>query len=141
MKLSLSHIAIACPSMDAVVKRLKTLSLKVESTHEVPTEKVKAAFIPTEVSPHFRLELVEPTSPESPIAKFLGTRPNGGLHHICFAVEDLDGWKRVLDADGIEILPPGIRPAARGRALFIHPSHMAGVLIELEEIHESATRS
>ncbi len=135
MKLELSHIAIACPEIEALAKTLETLKMEVEALHEVPTEKVKAAMLPVGVSPHFRIELLEPTSTDSPISKFLEKRPGGGIHHVCFEVQDLEAWAKILEQKGMQILPPGIRKAARGRALFIHPKSIGGVLVELEEIH------
>lgn len=130
----LSHIAIACPQIRTIAERFASLSMKIEETHEVPTEKVKAAMLPMEVSEDLRLELLEPTSADSPISKFLAKRPDGGLHHISFEVSSIESWKTVLEKDGVEILPPGIRKAARGKALFIHPKSMGGVLVELEEL-------
>lgn len=132
--LKLSHIAIATPQIDQVVAQLRVLQLAVEHTHEVPTERVRAAMVPVGFSPHFRLELLEPTQKDSPIAKFLEKKPAGGLHHLCFEVENLPRWLEVLQKAGMEILPPGIRRAARGQALFIHPKSIGGVLVELEEI-------
>lgn len=135
MKVKLSHIALACPQIETVAQQLKTLSLQVAELHEVPTEKVKAAMLPVEVSSELRIELLEPTSQDSAIAKFLTKRPGGGLHHLSFEVEGLEAWYDVLVRAGLEVLQPGIRKAARGRALFIHPRCMGGVLVELEEIH------
>jgi methylmalonyl-CoA/ethylmalonyl-CoA epimerase len=130
----LSHIAIATPQVEAVARRLRILEMEIEATHSVPSERVNAAMIPVEVSPHFRIELLEPTASDSPIAKFLEKKPSGGLHHICFEVNGLERWQEALNRAGMEILPPGIRKAARGRALFIHPKSIGGVLVELEEI-------
>ncbi len=132
--LKLSHIAIATPSIQALADRLAILEMQVEAKHSVPTEKVTAAMIPVGVSEHFRVELLEPTATDSPIAKFLEKKPTGGLHHLCFEVSHLDSWLDVLKKAGMEVLPPGIRKAARGRALFIHPKSAGGVLVELEEI-------
>jgi methylmalonyl-CoA/ethylmalonyl-CoA epimerase len=81
-----------------------------------------------------RLKKLEPTDPSSPISKFLTKRPDGGLHHLCFEVTDLEQWAEKLPKHGFEILAPGIRKAARGRALFLHPKSVGGVLVELEEI-------
>lgn len=134
MKLELSHIAIACSSLQRVAERLQLLSLKIAENHSVPTEKVQAAMIPVGVSPHFRIELLEPTSVDSPISKFLEKRPDGGIHHVCFEVQRLEEWKTLLEKEGIQVLPPGIRKAARGKAIFLHPKSMGGVLVELEEI-------
>lgn len=132
--LKLSHIAIATPKIEELAKRLQALQLEVEDTHSVPTERVTAAMIPVGVSEHFRIELLEPTATDSPIARFLEKKPSGGLHHVCFEVTKLDGWPDVLKKAGMEVLAPGIRKAARGRALFIHPKSFGGVLVELEEI-------
>jgi methylmalonyl-CoA/ethylmalonyl-CoA epimerase len=132
--ISLSHIAIATPDVQKLAQQLKILSLEIEGIHEVPTEKVTAAFLPVEISEHFRLELLEPTSDDSPLSKFLTKRPDGGMHHLCFEVSKLEVWAETLPKHGIIVLPPGIRKAARGRALFIHPKSMGGVLVELEEI-------
>ncbi len=132
--LKLSHIAIAAPKIEEVAAKLRLLELHIKETHVVPTEHVKAAMIPVGFSPHFRLELLEPTSEESPIARFLEKKPSGGLHHLCFEVTGLDRWLEVLKTSGFEVLSPGIRKAARGRALFIHPKSIGGVLVELEEI-------
>lgn len=134
MNLKLSHVAIAVPEISSVAKKLELLSLKVAETHRVESEKVVAAMVPVEISPEFRIELLEPTGEGSPIAKFLEKRSQGGMHHLSFEVNDLEKWKNVLEDNGFEILPPGIRKAARGLALFIHPRSIGGVLVELEEI-------
>ena len=102
--------------------------------HEVPTEKVKAAMVPVDISADFRIELLEPLANDSPLSKFLLKRPQGGIHHLAFQVTDLTKWESVLKKAGMEVLSPGIRKAARGRALFIHPKSMGGVLVELEEL-------
>ena len=134
MSLELSHIAIASPEIEKLSKKLAVLGMGITENHEVPTEKVRAAMIPVDISESFRVELLEPTEDDSPIAKFLEKRPKGGIHHICFAVKELAQWETKLKEAGIEVLPPGIRPAARGMALFIHPRSMGGVLVELEEL-------
>jgi len=134
MKIELSHIAIACPEIKKVAEKLKILSLNIAEVHEVPTEKVKAAMLPVDVSPNFRLELLEPTQTDSPISKFLLKRPEGGIHHVSFEVNQIEKWQEVLSVAGFEVLAPGIRKGARGKALFIHPKSMGGVLVELEEM-------
>ncbi len=134
MPISLSHVAVATPKVETVLKQLQALSLEVEGTHDVPSEKVIAAMIPVAVSSEFRIELLEPTDSSSPISKFLEKRPNGGIHHLAFEVTQLDKWVEKLNAAKVEILPPGIRKGARGRVLFIHPKSMGGMLVELEEL-------
>ena len=133
-KVALSHIAIACSELEKIAAKLQALSLEIDSFHDVPSEKVKVGMIKTEVSKNFRIEVLEPTSPDSPIAKFLTKKPDGGIHHLCFEVTDITKWDAVLRQKGYEVLPPGIRKGARGRVLFIHPKSMGGVLTELEEI-------
>lgn len=130
----LSHIAIACSQISAVAEKLAAIGLEIENTHLVESEKVNAAMLPVAVSEDLRIELLEPTAPTSAIHKFLEKKPSGGLHHLAFEVVDLPAWETKLRAMGLEILPPGVRTAARGRALFIHPRSMGGVLVELEEI-------
>src|SRR3954470_13269870 len=97
MNIRLSHIAIACPEIAAVADKLKILSLAVAEEHDVPTEKVRAAMLPLEVSSHLRLELLEPTGGDSPIAKFLERKPSGGIHHLSFEVQRLETWLAVLE--------------------------------------------
>lgn len=137
MSIALSHIAIACPQIQVVAEKLKALALKVEHEHLVPTEKVKVAMLPIAVSPKACIELLEPTASDSPISKFLEKKPQGGIHHLSFEVKNLESWKNQLEKAGLTVLPPGIRRAARGKALFIHPNSMGGVLVELEEIEDS----
>jgi methylmalonyl-CoA/ethylmalonyl-CoA epimerase len=100
-----------------------------ESEHEVPTEKVRAAFLPVGAS---RLELLEPTDPSSPIARFLEKR--SGLHHVCVVVEDLEAALAELKAKGVALIDERPRPGAGGsRVAFVHPRAAAGVLLELKE--------
>lgn len=135
--IKLSHIAIAAPEVSEVLRKLGILGLKAAERHSVPSEKVDVAMVPVEISGAFRVEILEPTQSDSPIAKFLEKKPLGGLHHLCFEVEDLDAWLRTVQEAGLEVLAPGIRKAARGRAFFIHPKSLFGVLVELEELSRS----
>lgn len=130
----LSHIAIASPSIEKIADKLRFLSLQISEFHDVPSEKVRAGMVSVKFSEHFRMELLEPTEDDSVISKFLAKRPLGGIHHLCFEVSGIEQWAKQLEQAGLEILPPGIRDGVRGRALFIHPKSMGGVLIELEEI-------
>ena len=132
--MKLSHIAIACPSIQVVAEKLNALGLTIKERHTVASEKVRAAMLPVESSSELRIELLEPTTPESPVAKYLAKRPQGGLHHLCFQVDNIETWHKALTDRGIEVLPPGVRKAARGQALFIHPKEMGGCLVELEQI-------
>ena len=137
MPLRLSHIAIACSRFQEIAEKLNQLSLQVKENHDVPSEKVKVAMVPLPVAPDVCIELLEPTSSDSPISRFLEKKPQGGIHHLSFQVDQIEQWHEKLKQAGFEILPPGIRRAARGRALFIHPKSFGGVLVELEQIENS----
>jgi methylmalonyl-CoA/ethylmalonyl-CoA epimerase len=127
--LKVDHLGIAVRSLDEAVRTYERLGFKVESVHEVPTEKVRAAFLPVGES---RLELLEPTEPGSVIARFLEKR--SGLHHVCVLVEDIEAAMAELRAAGVELLDQRPRPGAGGsRVAFVHPRSAAGVLLELKE--------
>jgi methylmalonyl-CoA/ethylmalonyl-CoA epimerase len=134
MSVTLSHIAIACPEIQAVAEKFRLLEMEIKQVHEVPSESVKAAMLPLSVSPQICIELLEPLEPNSPISRFLEKKPQGGVHHLSFEVTQIEKWKEKLESHGLIVLPPGIRKAARGRALFIHPKCFGGILVELEEI-------
>lgn len=127
--LRIDHLGVAVADLAAATKAYETLGLKVETVHDVPTEKVKAAFLPVGES---RIELLEPTDPTSVIARFLEKR--SGMHHLCLTVDDLDGALAELKARGVALLDETARPGAGGcRVAFVHPRATAGVLVELKE--------
>jgi methylmalonyl-CoA/ethylmalonyl-CoA epimerase len=130
--LKIDHLGIAVPSLDQAVKAYEALGFRVESRHDVPTEKVRAAFLPVGES---RLELLEPTEPSSVIARFLEKR--SGLHHVCVLVEDIEAALAELKARGVETIDEKPRPGAGGcRVAFLHPRAAGGVLLELKEAAE-----
>ena len=127
--LKIDHLGIAVPSLEAAVAAYEALGFRVEATHDVPTEKVKAAFLPVGES---HLELLEPTHPSSVIARFLEKR--AGLHHVCVLVDDLDAALAEMRAKGVPLVDPVARVGAGGcRVAFVHPTGAAGVLLELKE--------
>ena len=127
--LKIDHIGIAVPSLEQATAAWEALGFRVEATQEVPTEKVRVAFLPVGES---RLELLEPTDPSSTIARFLEKR--SGLHHVCVLVDDLDAALAALKAKGVPLLDETPRVGAGGsRVAFVHPRGAAGVLLELEE--------
>ena len=127
--LKIDHLGIAVPALDAAVDAFRALGFELGDTHEVPTEKVKVAFLPVGES---RLELLEPSTPDSVIARFLQTRK--GLHHVCLLVDDIEGALAELKAKGVELLDQTPRPGAGGcRVAFIHPRAAGGVLLELKQ--------
>ena len=127
--LKIDHVGIAVASMGEARKAWEALGFAVDAVHDVPTEKVKAAFLPIGES---RLELLEPTDPTSVIATFLEKR--AGLHHVCVLVEDIDAALAELKARGVPVLDETPRVGAGGcRVAFVHPKGAAGVLLELKE--------
>jgi len=127
--LKIDHLGIAVPSLDQAVAAYEALGFRVEKTHDVPTEKVRAAFLPVGES---RLELLEPTDPSSVIARFLEKR--SGLHHVCVLVDDLDAALAGMKARGVPLLDQVPRTGAGGcRVAFVHPKGAGGVLLELKE--------
>jgi methylmalonyl-CoA/ethylmalonyl-CoA epimerase len=127
--LKVDHLGIAVRDLDAAVRAYRALGFEVESVHDVPTEKVRAAFLPVGES---RLELLEPTAADSAIGRFLEKR--SGLHHVCLLVADIEAALAELKAAGVELIDERPRPGAGGsRVAFLHPRAGAGVLLELKE--------
>jgi methylmalonyl-CoA/ethylmalonyl-CoA epimerase len=127
--LKIDHLGIAVPRAGEAALAFEALGFHVEAQHDVPTEKVKAVFLPVGDS---HLELLEPTDPTSVIAKFLEKR--SGLHHICVLVDDIDAALVELKARGVRLLDEMPRVGAGGcRVAFVHPKSAAGVLLELKQ--------
>lgn len=127
--LKIDHLGIAVPALEPAISAFAVLGFPLADTHEVPTEKVKVAFLPVGES---RLELLEPTEPDSVIARFLQKR--GGVHHVCVLVDDIEGALAELKARGVELLDQAPRVGAGGsRVAFVHPRSAAGVLLELKQ--------
>jgi len=125
----LDHIGIAVKSLDAA-RIYESLGLRVEHVETVETQKVKTAFLSVGDA---NLELLEPSSPDSPIAKFIEKRGEG-IHHICLRVDDLESHLVRLKAEGYRLVNEAPVPGAHGcRVAFLHPSAGNGVLIELSE--------
>lgn len=129
MILKIDHLGIAVKSMADAKGAYEALGFKIEAEHEVPSEKVRTAFIPVGES---HLELLEPTDPSSVIAKFLEKR--SGLHHICVLVDDIEKSMAEMKEGGAQLLDEVPRIGAGGcRVAFVHPKSAAGVLIELKQ--------
>ena len=129
MKPTLDHIGIAVRSLDAAGV-YEALGLSVGHVETVETQRVKTAFL--EVG-DAHLELLEPTGPDSPVAKFIEKRGEG-IHHICLRVDDLESRLAELKAKGYRLINEAPVPGAHGcRVAFLHPVAGNGVLIELSE--------
>lgn len=129
MTTKLDHIGIAVKSLDAA-RIYESLGLHVEHVETVETQKVKTAFLSVGDA---NLELLEPTSADSAIAKYIEKRGEG-IHHICLRVDDIEPHLARLKAEGYRLVNEAPVPGAHGcRVAFLHPSAGNGVLIELSE--------
>jgi methylmalonyl-CoA epimerase len=127
---ALHHIGIAVPSIAEALPKWLALGLTHASTDVVPTEKVKVAVL---MAGDTRIELLEPTSPDSPIAQFLQKR-GPGIHHLAFDVESCQAKIDHLKAAGAPVLSDAPKPGAHDcKVAFVHPKHLGGVLAELVE--------
>ncbi len=124
------HIAIAVKNIEEALKNYqKILTVDEVEIEEVPTEKVKVAMLMLEDT---RIELMEPTSPDSPISKFLEERGEG-IHHIAITADDIEKDVARASANGMKMLG-GLRSGSYGRRItFIHPKSLHGVLTEFCE--------
>ena len=130
----LNHIAIATPRLDDATKTYKDmLGVKISDPVDQIDHGVKVVFIEL---PNTKIELLEPLGENSPIENFLDKNKKGGVHHICFEVEDIDSAIVNLKRDGATILGDGnAKIGAHGKpVIFLHPKDFNGALIELEEV-------
>jgi len=124
-----SHIGIAVKNLEESIKFYQQLGLELEATEVVESQMVKVAFLP--VGKEVRIELLEATSPDSAIAKFI-EKKGEGVHHIAFATDNLQDRLDQLATDGIRLIDKTPRPGAHGADIaFLHPKSTGGVLVEL----------
>jgi len=130
--MKLDHIGIAVRSLDQALKFYRdTLGLTLKGIEDVPAEKVRVALLPLGDT---RIELLEATAADSPIARFLEKRGEG-IHHIAIEVSGLDAHLQRLEAAGVRILPgKGPYGASGHRYAFLHPASCGGILVELVEV-------
>ncbi len=131
MKATIDHIGIAVSDLEAALTFYRdALGLDVRPPEEVPSQKVRAHFVPVGDS---ALELLEATSEDSPIARSIARR-GPGLHHVTLRVDDIAAALAQLRARGVRLIDEAPRPGAEGALVaFIHPSATGGVLIELKQ--------
>ncbi|WP_134678767.1 methylmalonyl-CoA epimerase [Paracoccus ravus] len=130
----LNHVAIAVPDLDAAAAQYaQTLGATVGAPQDEPAHGVTVIFIDL---PNTKLELLHPLGENSPISGFLEKNPAGGIHHICFEVEDILAARDQLASEGARVLGSGEpRIGAHGKpVLFLHPKDFNGCLIELEQV-------
>jgi methylmalonyl-CoA epimerase len=127
----IDHVAIIVRNIESALSFYRdVLGIEPSEIKEVPTEHVRIAFLPMGGSSGSEIELIEPTTPDSSLSKFLEKRGEG-LHHICLEVDNIDAALAELQAKGSPVLDQQPRVAAEGRAIFIHPKAANGVLLEL----------
>lgn len=129
----LNHVAIAVRDIEAATAVYRdTLGAEVSAKEEQPDHGVSTVFI---TLPNTKIELLEPLGDDSPIARFLEKNPSGGVHHVCYEVDDIIVARDRLLAEGARVLGDGEpRTGAHGKpVLFLHPKDFLGTLTELEE--------
>ena len=129
----LNHVAIAVPDMEAACATYRNLlGASLSDAVPQPDHGVTTVFIEL---PNTKIELLEPLGADSPIAKFLERNPSGGIHHICYEVDDIRAAARSLIANGARVLGDGEpRIGAHGKpVLFLHPKDFFGTLVEIEQ--------
>lgn len=129
----IDHVAIIVRNIEQALSFYRDiLGITPSDIKEVPTEQVRIAFLPLGGPNGSQIELIEPTTPDSSLTKFLERRGEG-LHHIALEVDDIAVALQELQAQGAPVLDQQPRVAAEGRAIFVHPKGTNGVLLELLE--------
>jgi methylmalonyl-CoA/ethylmalonyl-CoA epimerase len=130
----LNHVAIAVPDLESAAAQYRdTLGAQVGPPQDEPDHGVTVIFIEL---PNTKVELLHPLGEGSPIAGFLEKNPSGGIHHICYEVEDIRAARDRLLASGARVLGDGEpKIGAHGKpVLFLHPKDFTGTLVELEQV-------
>lgn len=130
----LNHVAIAVPDLQKAAKTYAgTLGAKVSAPVDQPAHGVTVIFVEL---PNTKIELLHPLGANSPIAAFLERNGSGGIHHVCFEVDDILAARDRLVAEGARVLGDGQpKIGAHGKpVLFLHPKDFCGTLIELEQV-------
>jgi methylmalonyl-CoA/ethylmalonyl-CoA epimerase len=129
----INHIGIAVKSIESGLAPYRALGLEPEGEEIVEEQKVKVVFLTVGES---RIELLEPTSPDSPVAKFI-EKKGEGIHHIAFQVSNIEEALKQAEEKGLRLIDKAPRSGAHGtRIAFLHPKSTGGVLMELcEESH------
>lgn len=130
----LNHVAIVVPDLTAATKTYAgTLGAQVSDPVDLPDHGVTTVFVEL---PNTKIELLHPLGDGSPIAKFLEKNPSGGMHHVCYEVEDILAARDKLVAEGARILGDGDpKTGAHGKpVLFLHPKDFCGTLVEIEQV-------
>jgi methylmalonyl-CoA/ethylmalonyl-CoA epimerase len=129
----LNHVAIAVPELEAAMAQYRdALGATVSEPQSEPDHGVRVVFV---TLPNTKIELLEPLGAESPIRGYLDKNPTGGIHHVCYEVDDIHAASERLTQQGARVLGDGEpKTGAHGKpVLFLHPKDFNGTLIELEQ--------
>src|SRR4051794_22316183 len=129
----LNHVAIVVPDLAAAAAIYRsTLGARVSEPQPLPEHGVTVVFVEL---PNTKIELLEPLGVASPVRGFLDRNPSGGMHHLCYEVEDILAARDRLKAEGARVLGDGEpKTGAHGKpVLFLHPKDFVGTLVELEQ--------
>lgn len=130
----LNHVAIAVPDLSAATATYRDiLGAEVSAPQDVIEHGVRVVFVNL---PNTKIELLHPLGDNSPIAAFLAKNTSGGIHHVCYEVEDIIAARDKLVASGVRVLGDGNpKIGAHGKpVLFLHPKDCCGTLVELEQV-------
>jgi methylmalonyl-CoA/ethylmalonyl-CoA epimerase len=130
----LNHVAIVVPDLTAAAAVYRdTLGAKVSDAVDMPEHGVTTVFVEL---PNTKIELLHPLGDGSPVQSFLDKNPSGGMHHVCYEVEDILAARDSLKAGGARVLGTGEpRIGAHGKpVLFLHPKDFCGTLVEIEQV-------
>ena len=130
----LNHVAIVVPDLAAGSALYRdTLGAKVSEAVDMPEHGVTTVFVEL---PNTKIELLHPLGDDSPVASFLERNKSGGMHHVCYEVDDIIAARDKLKADGARVLGDGEpRIGAHGKpVLFLHPKDFCGTLVEIEQV-------
>jgi methylmalonyl-CoA/ethylmalonyl-CoA epimerase len=130
----LNHVAIVVPDLERAAALYRdTLGARVSSPAPVPGHGVTVVFVEL---PNTKIELLHPLGDASPVSSFLEKNPSGGIHHLCYEVENILAARDRLEAEGARVLGDGEpKIGAHGKpVLFLHPKDFCGTLIELEQV-------
>ena len=130
----LNHVAIAVPDLDAATATYRdTLGANVTAPQALPEHGVTVVFVDLG---NTKVELLHPLGDVSPISAFLAKNPSGGMHHVCYEVDDIIAARDRLAAAGARVLGDGQpKTGAHGKpVLFLHPKDFCGTLVELEQV-------
>lgn len=129
----LSHVSIVVPSLDAAARRLKDVyGLDLGAVKVNEEQGVRMGYVDLG---NAKIELMEPSRPDSPVSKFLERNPAGGIHHFCLTVDSIEATRDMIAGKGVRVLGGG-KPQYNvhgERIAFVHPKDFLGALVELEE--------